>query len=129
MAVQVLNLLKRGAAADRLPRADSGVHGLCPMGNTSERLHFALRSLVGAAPMRRRLVNAALTLSPLRTKDFPDHGAADTFGRIMHDLTHVEAIGGEGNIEATVKLLSDDEAERIAREILGLYHRMVQLET
>ena len=42
----------------------------------------------------------------------------------MHDLTHVEAIGGEGNIEATVKLLSDDEAERIAREILGLDHRM-----
>ena len=46
----------------------------------------------------------------------------------MHDLTHVEATGDEGNIEATVKLLSDDEAERIAREVLGLYHRVVQLE-
>jgi hypothetical protein len=97
------------------------------MGHTSETLYQALRSLVGAAPMHRRLVDAALTLSPLRAEDFPDHDAADTFGRIMRDLTHVEAVGGEGNIEAAVKLLSDDQAERIAREVLGLYHRVVQL--
>jgi hypothetical protein len=89
---------------------------------------LALQSLVGAAPMRRRLVNAALTLSPLQTKDFPDHDAANTFDRMIHDLTQAEAIGDEGNIEATVRLLSDDEAERIAREILGLYHRVMQLE-
>jgi hypothetical protein len=98
------------------------------MGHTRERLHQALRSLVGAAPMRGRLVNAAHTLNPLQAKDFPDDDAAATFDRIMHDLTHIEAVGGEGNIEATVKTLSDDDAERIAREILGLYHRVVQLE-
>jgi hypothetical protein len=98
------------------------------MGNTRERLYLALRSLVGAAPMRGRLADAALTLSPLRAEDFPDHDAADTFGRIMRDLTDVGAVGGEGNIEAVVKLLSDDQAERITREVLGLYHRVVQLE-
>ena len=97
------------------------------MGNTSERLHFALRSLVGVAPIRKRLADAALTLLPLPTKDFPDTDAEEAFDRIMHDLTHVRGDGGEANIGAIAKL-SDADAERIARNILELYRRMVQLE-
>jgi hypothetical protein len=98
------------------------------MGHTRERLYRALQSLVGAAPLRKRLVNAAITISPLLAKDFADPDAAGAFQRIMNDLTRVEAVGDEGDIQATVQHLSDDEAERIAREILELYHQMAQLE-
>jgi hypothetical protein len=39
--------------------------------NTRERITNALDSLVGAGPILDRLPTAALTLSPLRTRDIP----------------------------------------------------------
>jgi hypothetical protein len=98
------------------------------MGRTRERLYRALQSLVSAAPLHKRLADAALTLSPLRVEDFPDKDTQGTFRGILQICDLVEAKDGEGNIEASVRSLSDNQAEDVAIKILGLYHRVVQLE-
>jgi hypothetical protein len=97
------------------------------MGHTRERLHNALRSLVGIAPLRERLADAAHTLRPLRVEDFHSD-TQGAFRAILQTFDLVKAEGGEGNIEASVRSLSNNQAEDAAREILELYHRVMRLE-
>ena len=78
--------------------------------------------------MRKRLADAAVTIIAFRVDDFTDRDAALAFMGIIRDLTLVGAEGDEGDIKASVQRLSDAQAERVARDILGLYHLMARLE-
>jgi hypothetical protein len=40
---------------------------------------------------------------------------------ITQELTKVKAQGSEGSIQATLRVMNDDEAKKLAERILGLY--------
>lgn len=95
------------------------------MSYPQEKFYQAMLCLVSDGPLRQRLAGAAMYLRRLGwPEDFHgDEEAKRRWEQIIHDLTHVEAgPGDDGNIDATTKRLTDDEAKRIAGEILSVYH-------
>jgi hypothetical protein len=49
----------------------------------------------------------------------------EALSSIIQDLTKEPAIGNERRIEATTSKMSDQDARRIANEILGLYTNLL----
>jgi len=93
------------------------------MSYAQDRLYLALHALVGASPIRDRLISAAHAMLTLESKDFSNADDAQTFVKLWRDLADVAGgCGGADEIESCVKRLTDDDAVRFARTILNLYH-------
>lgn len=89
--------------------------------NTYERLRLAVESLAtGSDNIQNRLYYAFLSIYVFREADFPVKLRAD-FREIYEDMTKVEAVGDEGNIKATCRGMSDEDAEMIAQKIFNLF--------
>ena len=87
--------------------------------NTYERLRLAVESLAtGRGNLQDRLYYAFLHISVFRVEDFPERLRAD-FTEICEGMTKVK--GDEGSIKATCEVMDDDEAEKIAQQILDLF--------
>ncbi len=90
-----------GRAARRVSPADPH--------NVRERLCKATRVLaVSALPIRTRVKAAATEIAPLRDSDF-----ADDEGRMMRTAIR-ERVTALGDLDTTLRDISDDQAERIA---------------
>jgi len=90
--------------------------------NVREKLWVALRALVtGGGSLQERLASAALGLATLPSKNGLREKHRAALEAIMQDLTRESAAGNEGRIQATTRRMSDQEAVRIAGEILDLY--------
>lgn len=73
-----------------------------------------------ARPIQKRLVSAAQSMIALKPEDFPDH-LREEFVAMWQELTKHKAEGDEGTIEATMRRVTDAEAEKIADRILHIY--------
>jgi hypothetical protein len=74
--------------------------------------------------LRKRLTVAAQYLVHLTPKAFTgsDKKHLKAWEQIMEDLTWAEADHrGEGNIHATIRRMLDDDARRVAMDILSLF--------
>jgi hypothetical protein len=57
------------------------------MSYAQDRLYLALHALVGASPIRDRLISAAHAMLTLESKDFSNADEAQTFVKLWRDLT------------------------------------------
>jgi hypothetical protein len=85
-------------------------------------LHDMLNGLVGDQPLRKRLADAAGYLIPRVYNKFEDDPVLK--GKLLaiaERLTKAKAgPGDDGNIDATCKRLTDQEARSIAEAIVGI---------
>jgi hypothetical protein len=90
--------------------------------NVREKLWAAIYSMMSSsATLQDRLANTATGLIGLpAANDLPTEDRAK-LDAIIHDLTKEPAVGNEGTIVATTRKMSDEEATRIAKQIMELY--------
>ena len=92
--------------------------------NLSEKLWQAIDTLAtGDGELQERLVSASLSLTGVYLppeSDLPKK-IQDEFDSIKQDLTRETAKGNEGKIQATTRIMSDQEAEGVAKRILSLF--------
>jgi len=85
-----------------------------------ERLHSATVELAGAGPIKQRLFNAYVNhLASLDTDQVPRE-LRDDFGGLTRAMHAVPALPGEDTVRATIRKMSDGEANRHAVEIVNL---------
>ena len=92
--------------------------------NVKEKLWVAIHVLVTRdGSLQERLASAAIGLVGvyLPSKSDLPKKYQEVLESIIRDLTKEPAVGNEGKIQATASKMSDQEAERIANEILNLY--------
>jgi hypothetical protein len=90
----------------------------------SEKLTEAVHALAtGVGPLQARLGDAALFLIRLRPDDFPED-LRRMFAGVIDDLTFDQAQGDEGQIAATMKNTSDEDARVLAGRIFSLFVEM-----
>lgn len=86
-----------------------------------EKLHEALRVLIGPAPQRERLENAYLDhLNDLQEAELPISQQAK-FGQLRDTLTHERQL----HPDVVIATMSDDEVAEAARQILTLYDEII----
>jgi hypothetical protein len=86
-----------------------------------EKLWQAVDVLVGAAPIQDRLAGAADYLTRLKVAEIPDDERAE-FAAVMGALTkHPAERDGEGSIHASVRKLTTEEGDALARKIFSIY--------
>src|ERR1700686_164785 len=94
------------------------------MGNylRNEVLYLMLRGLAGEGSLRDRLAGVASYMAPRVLGRFEDDAILkEQMLDIYNYLSYVKAgPGDEGDIEATVKRLTDQEARRVADDIVSL---------
>ena len=99
------------------------------MSYTWEKFHAAIETLTGPGTIKERLGDAFLySLLMLKPEDLPEHLQSD-FQQLCDDLSRVQASGDEGNIKATVKVMSDDEASTHVKKIVSMYDKIARGES
>ena len=95
-----------------------------PPGHTAfERVHGAVYALATSAePLKRRLWVAGMDLWPLLERDFREGKERELFTRVRSSLwERAEPISGdEGALEASIRVMTDEEAEETAKAIWDL---------
>lgn len=76
------------------------------------------------ASIQDRLNDAFMSFSPVQAADFQDVEEQQLFKDIYSGLTSKPALGDEGTVRATLNLMNDDEASRIASLIVSLNFRL-----
>jgi hypothetical protein len=85
-----------------------------------------VHALVGIGDIRQRLHKAYLYFQPLVPSNMPEHLRED-LAQLKHDLTGVPvAKEGEGALVSTLRAMSDEEADRLAKKIYALYVEVVR---
>ena len=87
---------------------------------TWQRLYQAVSALASAYNINKRIEYAFSALCPLKTDEFPQE-LQEKFEELKRELTKVEGSGDEGNVAATIKCMSDEELEMIAKKIVDMY--------
>jgi hypothetical protein len=107
------------------PKRDDGVGGGDSMssGYQKQMLLLMVQGLVSDAPLRQRLRDVAYYLGPRIAGKFDDpQPIKGKLEGIYRRLSHGEAgPGDDGNIDATTKRLTDEEAKSIASDIVSLF--------
>lgn len=86
-------------------------------------VHFrrAVQVLVGPGPVKQRLCLAYLThLQQVDARALPRELQAD-YSALSSAMHSAQAAGGLGEVEATVRKMSDLDAARLAEQVLALY--------
>ena len=95
------------------------------MSYAQEKLYEAMLCLISDGPLRKRLAGAALYVIRLMPAHFANSEHLKAWQQIRDDLTWVEAgPGDEGNIDATIKRMIDDDVRNAATAIFSLYHNL-----
>jgi hypothetical protein len=90
--------------------------------NVREILWVAVYGLsTNEGTVQERLESAAVGLCSLPGENDLPKQYEEALSSIRHDLTQEPAVGVEGRIKSTTRKMSDQEAQRVAKEILGLY--------
>jgi hypothetical protein len=92
-----------------------------------EKLFVAMLSLISEGPLRKRLADAAeSSLTRLRPVHFSNDEHLKAWQQIMDDLTWAPKDSSEGGrVEATIRRMLDEDAQKVAKEILSLYHKLL----
>jgi hypothetical protein len=86
-----------------------------------EKFVVAIYCLAGKASLQRRLEDVYMScLIRLKPEDFEDQDMRSHFEGIMEHLT------GDGPVRDTVMAMSDDKAESLAEQIIGLFFRIAR---
>lgn len=95
--------------------------------NTWERLGNAVEYLASTQDkLQERLSRAFWAyLSALQVKDFPEE-LKEEFSKIREEMLKEEPFGAERNIESTTKVMTDEKAEEIAKNIFNLYDQITR---
>jgi hypothetical protein len=95
-----------------------------PYSTVITQLWLAVSDLVGPEDLRSRLFDAYVhNLFRLKPEDFPEE-LRDEFARFERSFTWLPPeTRGEGTILATLRAMSDDEAERLAQKVVELLSR------
>ncbi len=90
-------------------------------GYAAEKFWQAVDALAsGTAPIQRRIADAALFLIRLKDEDVPPE-LLERHHSLVERLTCTPAAGDEGTIVATARALSDEDASRLASEIVSVF--------
>jgi len=91
------------------------------MVKTWERFYLATRTLVGPGPIKRRLAEAfEANLEDLNPGELPEPIHRE-FKELVDELHRVSPLNGESVVWASVRKMSDYDADRCAEKIVHLY--------
>jgi hypothetical protein len=94
------------------------------MNNAVECFHYATLELVRSAPIKQRLVSAYRRhLAALPEDQLPSELRA-SFGQIMRSLQGVQPMRGEDAVTASVRKMSNQEADECAALIVEIFGQM-----
>jgi hypothetical protein len=88
---------------------------------TWERLWKAVESLAtGEGRIKERLGGALMELAPLMEREFPSE-LQNSFSKVFERVHEVKDVAGRGAIDVFVEGLSEDEASKVAGEIVSWF--------
>jgi hypothetical protein len=91
------------------------------MNSALECFHFAILELVRGIPIKQRLVSAYRRhLAALRADQLPGE-ARESFGQVMRILHGVQPLPGEDAVAASVRKMSNQEADECAFLIVEIF--------
>jgi hypothetical protein len=89
-----------------------------------ESFHFAALELVRSTPIKQRLICAYRRyLASLREDEIPAEGR-ESFGQVMRSLCGVQPLRGEDAVAASVRKMSNQEADECAALIVEIFGLM-----
>jgi hypothetical protein len=89
-----------------------------------ECFHFATLELVRSTPIKQRLVCAYRRyLASLPAEDVPSE-VRETYGQVMRSLCGVQPLRGEDAVAASVRKMSNQEADECAAQIVEIFGLM-----
>jgi hypothetical protein len=89
-----------------------------------DSFHFATLELVRSTPIKQRLICAYRRyLSSLQQNEIPTE-ARETYGLIMRSLCGVAPLRGEDAVAASVRKMSNQEADDCAAQIVEIFGLM-----
>src|SRR5271154_3300623 len=89
-----------------------------------ESFHFAALELVRSTPIKQRLICAYRRyLGSLREDEIPAEGR-ESFGQVMRSLCGVQPLRGEDAVAASVRKMSNLEADECAAQIVEIFGLM-----
>ena len=92
-------------------------------------LHFATLELVRSTPIKQRLVCAYRRyLVSLPVDEIPNE-VRDSFGSVMRSLCNVAPLRGEDAVAASVRKMSNQEADDCAAQIVEIFGTMCKAHT
>jgi len=97
------------------------------MSSAWECFHFATLELVRSTPIKQRLISAYRRHLALLSEDQLPREAHESFNQIMRCLQGVQPLPGEDAVAASVRKMSNQEADECAGlivEIFGLMSRV-----
>jgi hypothetical protein len=78
----------------------------------------------GRGRINERLNNAFYDIGHLLLDKLPEGDPQNTYRKFNEHITAVEARGSEGNVQATLNAISEDEARSIAQLIVDLEYQL-----
>jgi hypothetical protein len=94
------------------------------MSSVWECLHFATLELVRSTPIKQRLVSAYRRHLGELPEDALPGEARDTFRQVMRSLRGVQPLRGEDAVSASVRKMSNQEADECAAMIVEIFGLM-----
>jgi hypothetical protein len=89
-----------------------------------DSFHFAALELVRSTPIKQRLICAYRRyLAALREDEIPLEGR-ESFGQVMRTLCGVQPLRGEDAVAASVRKMSNQEADECAAMIVEIFGLM-----
>ena len=89
-----------------------------------ECFHFATLELVRSTPIKQRLVCAYRRyLASMPEEELPSE-ARESFGQVMRSLCGVQPLRGEDAVAASVRKMSNQEADECAAQIVEIFGLM-----
>ena len=89
-----------------------------------ECFHFATLELVRSSPIKQRLVCAYRRhLAPLQESDIPSE-VRECYAQVMRSLCGVAPLRGEDAVTASVRKMSNQEADDCAAQIVEIFGTM-----
>ena len=93
-----------------------------------ENLHAATLELVRSTPIKQRLIAAYRHLSALAEDQLPAD-IRSTFSQIIRSFTGVQPLPGEDAVVASVRKMSNQEADDCAALVVEIYASLHRAET
>ena len=98
------------------------------MVNAWENLHCATLELVRSTPIKQRLISAARHLTPLAEDQLPNE-TRGSFAQLMRSLAGVQPQRGEDAVVASVRKMSNQQADDCAALIVEIFGALCRSES
>ena len=87
-------------------------------------LHFAAVELVRSTPIKQRIVNAYRQHLALMPEEQLSSDARESYARILRSLHQVRPLRGEDEVTASVRKMSNQEADECAASIVAMFAQL-----